>query len=360
MTTLTGQRPSNHRPWGPGGRRPSPATQSPNSRFPDNGCRHSRRPGRDCRPNCQWGRVAGQWAALACGLWTVALLGWNAAVAWQPADSPATPVLAGDVRVMSFNIRFSTANDGINHWNLRKEFLVETIRKFDPDLLGTQETLADQRDYLAEQLSGYEYLGVGRDDGQEQGEMMAIYWKGDRFEKLEGGHFWLSETPEVVASQSWDTSLPRMVTWVKLRDRRAPEAKPILWMNTHFDHRGQVARLESSKLIRRRLEAEAAECHLIVTGDFNAGQDSPPYAALFQPEGTGPLRLIDTYRAVHPERQSDEGTFTGFRSDATSGPRIDWIAVCDRWQVTDAQIDRTEKDGRTPSDHFPVTAVIRR
>jgi endonuclease/exonuclease/phosphatase family metal-dependent hydrolase len=126
------------------------------------------------------------------------------------------------IRVMSFNIRYGTAADAENHWDKRKEFLLETIQNFDPDLLGTQETLAFQRDYLAEKLAGYGYLGIGRDDGMEQGEMMALYYRKDRFEKLDGGHFWLSETPEKIGSKSWDSSLPRMATWVKLKDLKNP------------------------------------------------------------------------------------------------------------------------------------------
>lgn len=267
---------------------------------------------------------------------------------------------ASDVRVMSFNIRFGTANDGENRWPLRQDFVVETIRAFDPDLLGTQETLADQRDFLAEKLSDYDFAGVGRDDGQLAGEMMAIYWKRDRFEKLAVGHFWLSETPEEIGSRSWDTSLPRMVTWVKLRDLRQPDAPPIAWFNTHFDHRGQEARLESARLIRRKALELAADHHLIVTGDFNAGEDSPPYAALFAAAEPGQPALVDTYRQQQPERGPDEGTFSGFDAETTRGARIDWVAACDRWQVIAAAIDRTQRDGRTPSDHFPVTAVLRR
>lgn len=264
-----------------------------------------------------------------------------------------------DLRVMSFNIRFGTANDGPNHWNNRHGFLVETIREFEPDLLGTQETLAFQRDYLAKQLKDYDHLGVGRDDGKDVGEMMAIFWKRERFEKIDGGHFWLSETPETIASKSWDTSLPRMVTWVKLRDRRQPDAQPIVWFNTHFDHRGPNARLESAKLLRQRALELAAEALILITGDFNASEDSPPYAALFAPVEPGQPQIVDTYRQLHPQRTENEGTFSGFDGSSKGGDRIDWLAVCDRWQIVSAAIDRTQKEGRTPSDHFPVTAVLR-
>ena len=126
------------------------------------------------------------------------------------------------VRVMSFNIRYGTANDGINRWELRKEFLVDTIRDFDPDLLGTQETLASQRDYLADALKSYAVVAAGRDDGKQAGEMAALYYRKDRFEAIDEGHFWLSETPEKVGSKGWDAALPRIATWVKLKDLRSP------------------------------------------------------------------------------------------------------------------------------------------
>lgn len=264
-----------------------------------------------------------------------------------------------EVRVMSFNIRYGTANDGENSWPARKEFLVETIRSFDPDILGTQETLAFQRDDLAESLPGFERLAAGRDDGLERGEMMALFYRADRFERLRGGHFWLSETPDEVGSSSWDSSLPRMVTWVELRDRKAPDAPPIAAFNTHFDHRGPLARLESARLLRRKVAELAPGSRVIVTGDFNCGEGSEPYRALFEDEGEPAARLIDTYRAEHPSRAESEGTFSGFRADATGGPRIDWIACSPHWEVRSATIDRRSKDGRTPSDHFPITAILR-
>jgi endonuclease/exonuclease/phosphatase family metal-dependent hydrolase len=263
-----------------------------------------------------------------------------------------------ELRVMSYNIRYGTATDGENHWEKRKDFLVETIRAFNPDLLGTQETLGFQRDYLAEKLSGYEVLGVGRDDGGEKGEMTALYFKRVRFEKLVGGHFWLSETPDQPGSKSWDTALTRMATWVKLRDRRQPEAKPIVFFNTHFDHRGEQARLESARLLRRRASSMAAECRIIMTGDFNAGEDAPPYQAFFGAEGSAPSPLRDAYRVMHPVRETTEGTFSNFSVDATRGPRIDWIGISSEWQVQSAAIDRTARDGRTPSDHFAMTAIL--
>lgn len=271
------------------------------------------------------------------------------------AAEPSDPV-----RVMSYNIRYGTAKDGENRWDLRKEFLVETIAAYAPDLLGTQETLGFQRDYLDEHLNGYAAFGVGRDDGAEQGEMAAVFYRTDRFEKLDGGHFWLSETPDVPGSKSWDSSLTRIVTWVKLRDRKA-DSQPVVWFfNTHFDHRGEQARVESARLIRRQIAQLVGNDndYVVVTGDFNAGEGSDPYDALFKGSEAGQLRLIDSYRAVHPEPADAEGTFSRFRDPHPRGRRIDWIGCSENWTINAAAIDRTNRDGRTPSDHLPVTAVL--
>ena len=262
------------------------------------------------------------------------------------------------VRVMSFNVRYGSARDGDNHWDKRKELLVETIQAFDPDLLGTQETLAFQRDYIAAALPGHEAWGVGREDGVAKGEMCAIFFRRDRFAKLDGGHFWLSESPETVGSKSWGSSLPRMVSWVKLRDCRAPDAPPLLFFNTHFDHRSALAKKASASLLRARVAAAGADCRIIVTGDFNVGEGSEPYLTLFDAVDGRDSPLADAYRLAHPKHIGDEGTTNGFRPGPTSGQRIDWIAVSRNWRVVEVCIDRTARDGRTPSDHFPVTAVL--
>jgi endonuclease/exonuclease/phosphatase family metal-dependent hydrolase len=284
------------------------------------------------------------------------------AAVWQPAagQPPANDQAPAELRVMSYNIRYGTASDGVNHWDRRKEWLAETIKAFGPDLLGTQETIGFQRDYLAQQLPDYAVLGVGRDDGKEQGEMMALYYREDRFEKLAEGHFWLSETPEVAGSKSWDSSLPRMVSWVKLRDRRSGQRRPLVFFNTHFDHRGPEARLQSARLLRKQIRELGKDCAVLVTGDFNAGEGSAPYQALFAQidDQTSPVR--DCFRLAHPERGRNEGTANGFAAGQTSGARIDWIAASSEFEVKSIEIDRTQRDGRTPSDHFAVKAVLSR
>jgi endonuclease/exonuclease/phosphatase family metal-dependent hydrolase len=262
------------------------------------------------------------------------------------------------LRVMTFNIRCDSGSSHEQRWDVRGPFIAEVIRAAAPDLLGTQEVLPNQWDTLRSTLPEYDVAGVGREDGRRKGEAAAIYYRRDRFEKLDGGDFWLSETPEVVGSKGWDADYwMRICTWVRLRDKA--DGRPILWFNTHFDHSGPIARLESAKLVRQRLgEYAKPDDDLLVTGDFNCGQASPPYAALVDGE---PPRLIDAYRAVHPAGVDgpEDGTFHGFNGNH-DGERIDWVLMSHRWKATSARIDRTARDGRLPSDHFPVVVDLER
>jgi endonuclease/exonuclease/phosphatase family metal-dependent hydrolase len=262
------------------------------------------------------------------------------------------------VRVMSFNLRNAAARDGQNEWEKRKPLLVDTVMAFDPDLLGTQETLLVQRDYLAAKLADHAVVGVGRIDGEEDGEFAAVLYRKSRFDLIDSGHFWLSETPQIVGSNGWDASLPRMATWVKLRDRLALGAKPIFWLNTHFDHIGERARVESARLVRCQIDQLGGGCRWVITGDFNIGDQSEAYDAMFAGSEDRPSPLVDTYREVHPQRGREEGTFCEFDLSRRDGMRIDWIACSRDWRVLDAAIDHSSDNGRMPSDHFPITATL--
>lgn len=293
---------------------------------------------------------AARWLALAA-LMTVSVI--VSADEGTPETSPPHAA-SSTLRVMSFNIRFGTAKDGDNHWDHRHGLVVQTIRDFDPDLLGTQETLQFQADYLKEQLKQYSYFGRSR--MKTPNEHCGIFYRTERFTKLASGHFWLSETPELPESKSWDSSLPRMVSWVLLNDHQYERGRPILFLNTHFDHRGSEARLQAAQLIQQRLERLqriAENPIVVVTGDFNTGENSAPYTTLL----TDPEQLVDTYRVAHPQMSDNEGTFGGWRGN-TSGARIDWILASPDVRVTDAQIIRFSQDGRYPSDHYPVTATL--
>jgi len=258
----------------------------------------------------------------------------------------ATLAFATDLDVMTFNIRYGTATDGVNKWSMRRDYVLASITTAGPDLLGTQECLAFQRDYLADTLQEYGVVATGRDDGDEGGEMCACFYRLDRFTLEDEGTFWLSETPDVVGSSGWDAALPRIATWLRLKDLRSDNE--ILWLNTHFDHVGEQARLESLKLIESWLEEHGGDAILVVTGDFNL----PAKPGLL----SGDV-LQDTWTAVHGDTEPEEGTFNGFGLHPRPG-RIDWVLVSKGMQVKDCRVDRTQYDGSWPSDHCPVIAVV--
>jgi endonuclease/exonuclease/phosphatase family metal-dependent hydrolase len=258
---------------------------------------------------------------------------------------------------MSFNIRNGLAKDGENAWPLRQAFVVETIRTFDPDLLGLQEVHRFQADYLIEQLPEYDFYGVARDDGKVKGEIVPVMVKRDRFEMIESGHYWLSETPEVIGSKGWDSALPRLASWTLIRDKQGND-KPFIFGNTHWDHRGQVARLESAKLIRKRIDSVLPEIPVIVTGDFNTHEKLDPYAELVTSTGSSGAPLLDTYRVIHPQVRDLEGTFSAFTGERARN-RIDWILTSQDFVTLNASINYTQENGRYPSDHYPVDAVVR-
>jgi len=260
---------------------------------------------------------------------------------------------------MTFNIRYAAADDAENGWGRRRELVGRTIRRFSPDLLATQEGLDFQLRELQGQLGGYTLVGAGRDDGQQQGEFVAIFFRHSRFSLIEQGHFWLSETPDIPGSKSWDSRHPRMVTWCALRDVESPGALLHVW-NTHFDFRGETARRESAKLLRRRIGALGLERPVIVMGDFNCGEDDLPYRILLggeKQEDSTANTLVDAYRARHPRKAQPEATRHDFGLQA-AGDRMDWIFHSRRLETLLADIDRTEYNGRFPSDHYPVTAVL--
>jgi len=295
----------------------------------------------------------------------VALLLPQAADAAAPSALPSSSPLPRELRVMTFNIRYATPKDipSGNAWAQRKELLFKTIEAFDPDLLGTQEVLPTQGGELKERFAkSHEFIGVPRNDGKTSGEMAAVLFRRDRFEKVKDGTFWLSLTPEVVGSKGWDADLPRVVTWVELRDRRNND-RPLLFMNTHFDHLGKQARLESAKLMRKRmLELAGADGDkaILVTGDFNVPQYSPPYKELLNGSGVegDTLRLVETFKDATPKPTTQDFTFNNFNGTNDRADRIDWVLRSDHFKTVKAMIDRTNENGRYPSDHFPVEAVV--
>ena len=285
------------------------------------------------------------------------VIAWVALISCAPARTPADDPTA--IEVMTFNIRYGTAEDGANSWPFRRDLVFTVIRDHRPDLLGVQEALRGQLDEIGTAVPGYIEIGVGRDDGRTAGEYSAILFRQGRFEPLESGTFWFSDTPDVPGSMSWGNRITRIATWTRLRD--VTSGGTFVVYNLHFDHESQPSRERSAELLATRLARDGQE-PVIVMGDFNSGEANPAYRFL---TGAGALpgrtitspRLRDTYRIVHPA-DTLVGTFNGF-TGARDGEKIDHILVSGGWTVVDAAIVTTSAAGRYPSDHFPVTAVVR-
>lgn len=246
------------------------------------------------------------------------------------------------VSVMSFNIRLGDADDGDNSWPNRKEAVIDMIETIAPDIIGLQEVKTMQIEYLAENLPQYSLVGVGRDDGIRKGEHMLVMFGTEKYDLLDSGNFWLSETPDEV-SRGWDGACNRMVTWVKLREKGGE--KEFFFFNTHLDHKGEQARLEGVKLLVSKIDEIAGKNTAFVTGDFNA----PPADEVLQPMFT----RFDSARDKAPETDK-KGTFNGWGS-APNSFIIDYIFSRNAAPVMYRTV--TEDYG-VPyvSDHYPIVA----
>lgn len=263
------------------------------------------------------------------------------------ATEPGPPL-----RVMTFNIRYGAAEDGDNSWPHRKALVAQTIRDFDPDVLGLQEAQPMQIEFLRKALAAYECVGRSRtrDNADEQ---CAVMYRRKRFALGHQATFWLSETPEVIGSKSWDSSLPRIVTWVELTDRKRANVTRVF--NTHFDHEGEQARLESARVLRGKIDALPA-LPTIVLGDFNTADDSAPHDVLTRPTASS-LILRNAYRSIYPQRAVDEATYHGFHGKRPGKP-IDWILYSSHFTCDAACLETGTTGERLASDHFAVGAVL--
>jgi endonuclease/exonuclease/phosphatase family metal-dependent hydrolase len=255
---------------------------------------------------------------------------------------------ADTLRIMTMNVRYPAEGDGPNVWEKRRDLMVETIRKYRPDVIGTQELFQHQGDYLVAQLPEYVWFGLSR-RGDHTDEHMGVFFLRDRFELTGSGNYWLSETPEKPGSSSWNMSLPRMVTWGEFRDRLSQ--RRFRFVNTHFPHRkeDEGARTKCAELIAARLKELPENTTVILTGDFNTGIDSETHRIL-----TGVL--VDAWKAVkRPE--GPVGTFHGFTGKPGEA-RIDWILFRGPLEPASVETITMSRDGRYPSDHFPVLAAF--
>ena len=264
-----------------------------------------------------------------------------------------------ELRVMSFNIRYGSANDGDNHWKKRREMVFDVIRDQQSDVVGLQEALRFQIGEIREAVGVYGEIGVAREDGRIDGEYSAILYRADRFGVAEAGTFWLSDTPEVAGSNTWGNDCVRICTWARLIENKSGKAFYIF--NTHLDHVSQPSREKSAVLIAQRIESRNHKDPFVVTGDFNAGENNPVVTYLkgktAADSAKTPVPMIDTFRVLHPDVK-DVRTGHAFRG-GRQGHKIDYVLVPPAAKVLEAQILYDNIDGRYPSDHYPVTARLR-
>ena len=280
------------------------------------------------------------------------------------------------ITVASYNLRNANGGDSINGngWGQRYPVIAQIVQYHDFDIFGTQECFIHQLKDMKEALPGYDYIGVGRDDGKEKGEHSAIFYRTDKFDVIEKGDFWLSETPDV-PSKGWDAVLPRICSWGHFKCKDT--GFEFLFFNLHMDHIGKKARVESAFLVQEKMKELGANLPAILTGDFNVDQTHSSYKALVS---NGVLK--DSYESAD-FRYATNGTFNSFDPNNFTESRIDHVFVSPLFKVkkygelTDTyrstKATGTEKanvkdcpeeisiesyEARTPSDHFPVKVEL--
>ena len=253
---------------------------------------------------------------------------------------PGKPV---ELTVMTYNLRFSTADDGPNAWPNRRDALLGLVREHDPDVLGVQEALADQIDDLRAWLPGHDVLGSGRDDGLRKGEHASLLYRRDLFGLREGGTRWVSPTPKKPGSLAFDARITRVFSWGEFFHA---SGRLILIANAHLDHQSEGARRLGGEMMRDLVVEKNLPS--LVMGDFNCAANEPPV-----------LALTDKGLLKEALPKAVSNTYHGFNDASTKGPMIDHILHTKEWSALSAEIDRRRVGGRMPSDHFPVIARLR-
>lgn len=255
-----------------------------------------------------------------------------------------------DIRVMTFNIRYAEADDGGHDWNHRRALALARIRAFDPDLLGIQE-LSDgvQAEYVKRHMQAWQFEGLRIEDCDWPSEMAPLLFRRRAFDLLDAGRFWLSASPAVAGSKSWGAAFARTVTWAALRHRATDRS--LVFVNTHLDYEPS-ANERSAALLRRWVARTARRQPVIVAGDFNASKRSRAYSTLAR-SGL----MFDVYRATLHALPA-EGTYHAY-GKARRPAAIDWILATEAFRPVSACTDRHRRGWLFPSDHYPLTAVVR-
>ena len=252
--------------------------------------------------------------------------------------------------IISYNIRYDNNWDIENSWEIRRSKIIQMLIKYSPSIIGIQEGLLNQVQYIDSSLINYDYVGVGRDDGKDKGEFCAIYFDTTRYVLLKNSTFWLSETPDTI-SVGWDAALERICTYGLLKDRIT---KKEFWVfNTHFDHIGVIAREKSSGLILKRIKKiNRQSLPVILMGDFNSIPNSPPVKELI-------TELSDALQISLQKLHGPRGTFNGFNEDLSIEKRIDYIFTKNLKVLSYTHVNDRLENNRHISDHLPIMIKIK-
>lgn len=257
------------------------------------------------------------------------------------------------IKVMTWNIRLDTPDDGINQWKLRKNALCNEIIQQAPGILGVQEALNNQMIDMRKLLVGYKSIGVGRDDGKKAGEFSALFYHKKSFKKIRSGTFWLSQTPTVAGSRGWDAACNRIVTWAEFKDKHTD--KHFIVFNTHFDHLGDTARVESAMLINRKIKELANRLPVILTGDLNVTSKDRAYKILASPENE---YVLANSRNRALEKTGPEFSWVSFDPKFNEMTLIDFIFTTYDFNILTSTILDFRSKGRYLSDHLPVISEM--
>ncbi|HCY89270.1 MAG TPA: endonuclease [Chitinophagaceae bacterium] len=257
-------------------------------------------------------------------------------------------------KAMSFNIRYDNPGDSLNAWPLRKDLVASQVRFHRAGILGVQEALHQQVLDLSSRLPTYAYIGAGRDDGKWKGESCSIFYDSSLYRKLDAGHLWLSETPELAGSKGWDASLPRMLSWVALQTINGSQV--FFVFNTHFDHMGKKARAESARMILKQVQQISGSSPAIIMGDFNATPSDEPVQIITDQKN--PLHLTDSRQLSAGGHYGPNGSFNGFGPREQMEEPIDFIFLKGKWTVLQHAALSQTWQGRFASDHFAIYAEL--
>lgn len=254
------------------------------------------------------------------------------------------------IKLMTYNIKLDYPKEGENSWVERKDFMIGQIKFYEPDIFGVQEAMPNQMKDMDTMLDNYNFVGVGRDDGKDEGEYSAVFYNKNKFNIIESSTFWLSQTPEKV-SMGWDAVCNRVCTYALFEDKIS---KKRFWVfNTHFDHVGTVARYESAQLIIKKIKELNIENYPVaLMGDFNLEETNESIQYI--------LKHLNDSKAVSKSGVfGPNGTFNNFEFHKPVTHRIDYIFVSSNTiDVNKYAVLSDSKDCKYPSDHLPVYIEI--